>query len=199
VQSNFSTKRLLSRTTPAILLLACAAVSWGQPSPPLQDTVRSPTEEMVEWWNHIGGKLIAMAKDFPEDKYDFKVEKNQRTFAETLLHVASVDYDLASIVSASHIGPDFGKDKHNPSRAIYKTKAEIVKLLENAVETSANVIRQQGDAGLDKTASFSWETGRHIVHVSYIWTAGIEHSGEHLGQLAVYYRANHLTPPESRR
>ena len=43
-------------------------------------------------WNSIGNKLIAMAQDFPEDKYDFKVQKDQRTFAQTLLHVAGVDY-----------------------------------------------------------------------------------------------------------
>jgi len=27
----------------------------------------------------------------------------------------------------------------------------------------------------------------------------IEHSGEHYGQLVVYYRANGLVPPESRK
>jgi hypothetical protein len=36
---------------------------------------------MLDRWNDIGNKLIAMAKDFPEDKYDFKVQKDQRTFA----------------------------------------------------------------------------------------------------------------------
>jgi len=42
--------------------------------------VRSRAEETLEWWNQIGKKLIAMAKDFPEDKYDFKVQKDERTF-----------------------------------------------------------------------------------------------------------------------
>jgi hypothetical protein len=161
--------------------------------------LRSRAEETLEWWNHIGGKLIAMAKDFPEDKYDFKVQKDERTFAENLLHVAAVDYDLGSRVSGSHMGPDFGKDIHNPSLAVYKTKADIVKLLESAVADCAAVIRQQGDAGLDKTTPFGWETGRHVVHTSYIWITGIEHSTEHFGQLAVYYRANNMVPPESRQ
>jgi uncharacterized damage-inducible protein DinB len=66
-------------------------------------------------------KLIALAKDFPEDKYDFKAQKDERTFAQNLLHVAAVDYDLIGKVSGSTTGPDFGKDKHNPSRDIYKT------------------------------------------------------------------------------
>ena len=106
---------------------------------------------------------------------------------------------VASKVSGSNLGPDFGKDKHNPSRDAFKTKAEVVRLLEQAVADGATVIKQQGDAGLDETTPFAWETGRHVVHNSYIWNAAIEHSAEHFGQLVVYYRANNLVPPESRR
>jgi uncharacterized damage-inducible protein DinB len=160
---------------------------------------RSRADETLEWWNQVGNKLIAMAKDFPEDKYDFKLQKDERTFAENLLHVAAVDYDLISRVSGSTVGPDFGKDKHNPPRDAFKTKAQIVKLLEQAVADGAAVIQQQGDAGLDRTQPFGWETGRHVVHNSYIWITAIEHSTEHFGQLVVYYRANNLVPPESRR
>ena len=178
----------------AFTLLAAAGNSLSA-----QTEERSRAEETLEWWNQIGNKLIAMAKDFPEDKYDFKVQKDERTFAENLLHVAAVDYDLASEVAGSHMGPDFGKDIHNPSRAAYKTKADVVKLVESAVADCASVIKQQGDAGLDKTTQFGWETGRHVVHNSYIWITGIEHSTEHFGQLVVYYRANNMVPPESRR
>jgi uncharacterized damage-inducible protein DinB len=173
----------------ALTLLASTATS--QP--------RTRAEETLEWWNHIGNRLIAMAKDFPEDKYDFRLQKDERTFAENLLHVAAVDYDLVSRVSGSKIGPDFGKDAHNPSRDVYKTKADVVKLIEQAVGEGAALIKQQGDSGLDKTQSFGWETGRHVVHNSYIWITAIEHSTEHFGQLVVYYRANNLVPPESRR
>lgn len=45
-------------------------------------------------WNQIGNKLVAMAQDFPEDKYDFKVQKDERTFALNLLHAAAVDFVL---------------------------------------------------------------------------------------------------------
>jgi uncharacterized damage-inducible protein DinB len=161
--------------------------------------VRSRTDETLECWNHIGNKLIAMAKDFPEDKYDFKLQKDERTFAENLLHIAAVDYDLISKVSGSNIGPDFGENKHNPSRDAYKTKADVVKLIQQAVSDGAAAIQQQGDAGLDKTTPFFWEYGQHVVHNSDIWNTAIEHSAEHFGQLVVYYRANNLVPPESRR
>jgi uncharacterized damage-inducible protein DinB len=185
----------------AVTLLALAGTSLyaqGQSQNQPMDSARSRADETLEWWNQIGNKLIAMAKDFPEDKYDFKLQKDERTFAENLLHVAAVDYDLISRVSESNVGPDFGKDKHNPLRDVYKTKADVVKLIEQAVTDGAAVIKQQGDAGLDKTTSFGWETGKHVVHKSYIWITAIEHSTEHFGQLVVYYRANNLVPPESR-
>jgi uncharacterized damage-inducible protein DinB len=186
----------------AFTLFAVAATSLysqGQTQNQATGSARSRADETLEWWNHIGNKLIAMAKDFPEDKYDFKVQKDERSFAENLLHVAAVDYDLTGRVCGSNIGPDFGNDKHNPSRDVYKTKADVVKLIEQAVADGAAVIKQQGDAGLDKTTAFGWETGKHVVHNSYIWITAIEHSTEHFGQLVVYYRANNLVPPESRR
>jgi uncharacterized damage-inducible protein DinB len=186
----------------AVTLLALTGTDlYGQSQPQTQaaGSARSRSEETLEWWNHIGNKLIAMAKDFPEDKYDFKLQKDERTFAQNLLHVAAVDYDLIGRVSGSSIGPDFARDKHNPSRDLYKTKADVVKLLEQAIADGAAVIQQQGDGGLDKTTPFAWETGKHVVHNSYIWITAIEHSTEHFGQLVVYYRANNLVPPESRR
>jgi hypothetical protein len=82
----------------------------------------SRADETLEMWNGIGNKLVAMAQDFPEDKYDFKLQKDQRTFAENLLHVAGVDYDLIRSAAGSNLGPDFGKNKHNPSRDVYRRK-----------------------------------------------------------------------------
>jgi len=158
---------------------------------------RSRADETLDMWNDIGNKLIAMAQDFPEDKYDFKLQKDQRTFAENLLHVAAVDYDLIRSASGSNLGPDFGENKHNPSRDVYKTKADVVKLIQRAVADGAKLIQQQGDTGLDKTTEYAW--GNKMVHNSYTWMFAIEHSAEHYGQLVVYYRANNLVPPDSRR
>jgi len=184
----------------AIGLLAVVGTSpysHGQQQNQAPRPARSRADETLEMWNEIGNKLIAMAQDFPEDKYGFKLQKDQRTFAQNLLHVAAVDYDLMSSVSGSNIGPDFGKNKHNPSREVYKTKADVVKLIQEAVEGGANLIQRQGDVGLEKTTKFAW--GNKLVHNSYTWMWAIEHSGEHYGQLVVYYRANNLVPPDSRR
>jgi uncharacterized damage-inducible protein DinB len=167
------------------------AQKQNQPPAP----ARSRADEMLERWNDIGNKLVAMAKDFPEDKYDFKVQKDQRTFAENLLHAAALDFVLVRRVSGTTVGPDFGEGD-NPKREAFKTKADMVKFVEEAIADGAKVIQQQGDAGLDKTTKFF---GNRMSHNSNIWTFAIEHSGEHYGQLVVYYRANNLVPPDSRR
>jgi dienelactone hydrolase len=165
-----------------------------QPSPALRPAA-SRSEEMLDRWNDIGNKLIAMAQDFPEDKYDFKLQKDERTFALNLLHAAALDFVLMRRIAGANIGPDFGPGD-NPARDVFKTKADVVKFVQEAVADGAQVIQQQGDAGLDNTSKF---LGDRLAHNSSIWTFAIEHSGEYYGQLVVYYRANNLVPPDSRR
>ena len=46
----------------------------------------SPSEGVLQQWNDIGRKLIAIAENFPEDKYDFKPTPAVRSFAERLIH-----------------------------------------------------------------------------------------------------------------
>jgi uncharacterized damage-inducible protein DinB len=181
---------------PAILLAIAATnvCSLAQAQNQAPAPVRSRTEETLDRWNDIGNKLIAMAEDFPEDKYDFKVQKDERTFADNLLHEAALDYVVIRRVSGTNVGPDFGQGD-NPSRDAFKTKADVVKFVQQAVADGASVIQQQGDAGLDKTSAW----GKRLVHNSYLWMFAIEHSGEHYGQLVVYYRANNMVPPDSRR
>jgi uncharacterized damage-inducible protein DinB len=169
--------------------LPAAQTSTAGPAP--ADT---RANEMLERWNAIGNKLIAMAKDFPEEKYDFKVQKDERTFAENLLHATAFDFIVVREISGSKVGPDFGEGD-NPSRAVFKTKADVVSFVQQAVEAGAKTIQEQGDAGLDKTSPW----GKRLVHNSYKWMYAIEHSGEHYGQLVVYYRANGLVPPDSRK
>jgi uncharacterized damage-inducible protein DinB len=145
-------------------------------------------------WNDVGNKLIAAAQDFPEDKYDFKVQKDERTFALNLLHAAATDFVLIRRISGSNLGPDFGEGDY-PTREAFKTKADV-KFVQEAVAAGAKVIQQQGDAGLDTTKKFF---GNRLAHNSSLWTFAMEHSGEHYGQFVVYYRANNLVPPDSRR
>ena len=57
-----------------IIVVAVAALlpsgTRAQDSP--KGPVLSPSQAVLQNWNEIGRKLIAMAEDFPEAKYDFK-------------------------------------------------------------------------------------------------------------------------------
>jgi hypothetical protein len=184
----------LSATPAAIPDERIASQASAKSTEDSSDLLLPPSEDLSRAWDEIGGKLVEMAQDFPEDKYDFKVQKDQRTFAETILHIANDDFLAITAVKGSQAGPDFHGE--HPSRAVYKSKADVVKLLKDAVAAGSAVIKAQGDAGLDK-AIFSPFTA-DPVRVSTLWWSVIEDDGDHYGQLVVYYRANNLVPPRSR-
>jgi hypothetical protein len=186
-----------------IMLASCilfAAGGLAAANDPVQDSASSkdfllaPSEDLARAWDEIGGKLVEMALDFPEDKYDFKVQKDQRTFAETILHVAGDNLLTISAIKGSPVGPDFHGEA--PSRATYKTKADVVNLIKQAVSQGSAVIKAQGDVGLGRQVLSPF--GADPVRVSTLWWSVIEDDGEHYGQLVVYYRANNMVPPRSR-
>ena len=155
------------------------------PKPPL-----SPSQMLLEAWNDIGRKLIAMAEDFPEDKYDFKPNPAQRTFAEQLLHAASGNYYF--INPATGVKPP----SDDPKRSDYKTKASVVEFVRKSFADGAALIKSKGDAGMNDL--FVEPFGNQQARFSEGAWSIIEHSGEHYGQLVVYYRVAGLVPPESR-
>src|ERR1700690_2743168 len=113
-----------------ILLVGIGTISYVQAETPnaAPRQADSRANEMLDRWNAIGTKLIGMAEDFPEEKYDFKIQKDQRTFAENLLHAAAFEFIVARKVSGTNVGPDFGEGD-NPPRAAFKTKADVVKFV----------------------------------------------------------------------
>jgi hypothetical protein len=125
--------------TVAIVALPIAAKSQTAPAKDAPKPAKSPSAEVLAAWNDIGRRLVDMAEDFPEDKYDFKTTPAQRTFAENLLHVAS-DYCLEiSAIKGSRIGPAVEPEK-DLTRKDYPTKASVVKLLKQVVADGAAVV-----------------------------------------------------------
>jgi uncharacterized damage-inducible protein DinB len=153
--------------------------------------VASPTQAVLAQWNDIGRKLIAMAEDFPEDKYEFKPNPEQRSFREGLLHVADVNYFFTSPVKGEKppAQEDFSKDK-------LKTKAEVAAYVKKSFADGAAAIKAKGDAGLNSLVVDPYANQQvRVIDMAYGF---MEHSGEHYGQLVVYYRVSGLVPPESR-
>jgi uncharacterized damage-inducible protein DinB len=151
----------------------------------------SPSQAVLESWNDIGRKLIAMAEDFPEDKYDFKPTPAQRTFAEQLLHATGANYFFTNLTLGQK--PPAEED---PKRDQFKTKADVVAFVKKSFADGAAAIKTKGDKGMSDLVVDP--DSHQQVRISDMAYAFIEHSGEHYGQLVVYYRVAGLVPPESR-
>src|SRR5580765_309661 len=150
----------------------------------------SPSQAVLEGWNDVGRTLIAMAEDFPEDKYDFKPTPAQRSFAEQLLHAAGANYYFTNPVMGQK--PPAGED---PKLDQYKTKADIVAFVKKAFADGAAAIQSKGEKGLTTEVVYLPDQKARVLDIA---NGLIEHSGEHYGQLVVYYRLAGLVPPESR-
>ncbi len=187
---------------PKFLAAALLAATLAIPAIPAhaQDTTKKnttvkppdpPSKVVLDSWNDIGRKLIAMAEDFPENKYDFKPTPAQRTFAEQLLHAAGANYYFTN--------PAMGitaKVDENPKRDQYKTKADVVAFVKKSFADGAAAIKAKGDKGMNDLIV---DPFAHQQIRVYDFAYGfIEHCGEHYGQLVVYYRLSGLVPPESR-
>ena len=150
----------------------------------------SPSQAVLEQWNDVGRKLIAMAEDFPEDKYEYKPQADSRTFAAGLIHVSASMYYFTDFALGQK--PRYPDD---PKRDDLKTKAQIVAFVKKCVQDGADAIKAKGDKGLNEVVN---DGGPHLDRLYDLAYGLIEHSGEHYGQLVVYYRSNGLVPPESR-
>jgi hypothetical protein len=162
-----------------------------------QETKKAPpkpapsmSEAVLEQWNDIGRKLIAMAEDFPEDKYEYKPAPESRTFAANLLHAAGSMYYFTDIALGQK--PRYPDD---PKRDNLMTKAQVVAFVKQCVADGADAIKKKGDKGMTEAVNAG---GPHLDRLYDLAYGLIEHSGEHYGQLVVYYRNNGMVPPESR-
>jgi uncharacterized damage-inducible protein DinB len=155
----------------AMLLLAVAAEMAGQGP---AGTAKSMREDFAG----VNQKVLAMAKDFPEDKYAFKLKPEMRSFGDVIVHIASGNIYAAKAGRGEKVKWDEADPKN------YKNKAEIVAMLEKSINDADATFKNVSDASLAKNVE--------------PWLDVMEHSAEHYGMLVAYYRTNGLVPPESR-
>ncbi|MCU1304777.1 MAG: hypothetical protein JWQ87_5061 [Candidatus Sulfotelmatobacter sp.] len=181
----------------AAVILAAAVLSFpvhAQDTSKKEAAVKpalSPSQAVLEAWNDVGRKLIAMAEDFPEDKYDFKPTPAQRAFADQLLHAAGANYFFTNLAMGKAAPAE-----EDPKRDQYKTKADVVAFVKKSFADGAAAIKAKGDKGMSDMVVDPF--GHQQMRVSDMAYGFIEHSGEHYGQLVTYYRLAGLVPPESR-
>jgi uncharacterized damage-inducible protein DinB len=147
-----------------------------------------PSEALIEEWNDLGRRLIAIAEDMPEDKYDYKPKPEMRSWLAQLAHAANANYFF--------INPATGKPmpKDDPDMSQLKTRAQVVAYVKKCFQDGTDLIKSLGDAGMAKTV----DAGGQMMRIDALAYDLIGHGNSHYGQIVVYYRLNGIVPPESR-
>ena len=162
--------RLTGYTTIAAVAVLAAAV-WAQQQ-------KTPAAEIAAVFADVNGKVLDMAKDFPAEKYDYKLRPEMRPFGAVIVHIASGNVFAAK----AGRGEKVKWDELDPAN--YKTKEQAVALLEKSIA--------------DATATLKSRSAESFHQSVEPWLSVTEHAGEHYGLLVAYYRANGMVPPASR-
>lgn len=165
-----STRRGLIPLSALLVLASFSALS--------QSASRTTAQSIRGHFPAVNQRLLTMAKDFPDDKYDFKLTPEMRTFAAVMVHVASGNV----YASQAGRGEKVNWDELDPKG--YANKTAVVALMEKSIADAQATLKSVPDAALAKSVE--------------PWLGVLEHSAEHYGLLVAYYRANGLAPPESR-
>jgi uncharacterized damage-inducible protein DinB len=152
----------------SILVLSTSAISQ----------TRTTAQSIRGHFSSINQRVLEMAKDFPEDKYDYKLKSEMRSFGAVMVHIASGNVYAAKAGK----GENVNWDELDPKD--YKTKAQVVSLMEKSIRDAEATLKGLPDDSFAKTVE--------------PWISVTEHSAEHYGLLVAYYRANGLVPPQSR-
>ncbi|HJZ96179.1 MAG TPA: DinB family protein [Candidatus Solibacter sp.] len=163
------------RTGCALLMAAALALVAQQRQPP------TPAQQIINNVNGVNRRILEMAKDFPEEKYNFRATPEVRSFGEVILHVMAGNTYGAKVARGV---PDANWDKEEVDPKNYHGKAEIVAAFEKSANDAADALKALPPETFSKSLA--------------PWPSVIEHGGEHYGQLVVYYRLNGMVPPASR-
>lgn len=142
-------------------------------------------------------KFIALAKEIPAEKYDWRPGQGVRSISDVLRHVASDNYLIPSILGHA-ADPATGIKGEDYKTAVAfegrkSTKEQTVADLEKSFANLKQAMQATTPAKLgDQVKMFGQPFTRQRA-----WVLGTTHLHEHLGQLIAYARTNGVKPPWS--
>ena len=177
----------------SLVIIGCGGAPPAQEAAPAAEPAPAPggaavRADLIKDWERQKATLLAIADAMPEDKFGFKSTPAQRSYAEQIMHVATVNVDILKLVGGQAPPPTFTAESA-------KTKADILKALGESYDHGIALLNEQTDASITGTveAAFLGPSTRARV----FWFL-LGHSMDIYGQLAVYLRLNGIVPPASR-
>ncbi len=186
--------------------LACSMVSFAQVTAPAansaiaaQATANKPMEEwrtkMLADWTRAKEYTKEYLDAMPEDGTNYKPnaqDKDMRTFAEQMLHLAGNLYFLGSTATGG-ANPYQGKNLEKMDE--YKTKAALSKIVLESYDFMIATVKSFDLAkGGDALKLFN----RFDTNRSGAIAAAFEHQTHHRGQTTIYIRMKGVKPPQEK-
>jgi hypothetical protein len=163
----------MSRLAGYLLLLIAAPFAQAQPKAP------TAAEALKRNFDYVNHKVLEMAQDFPAEKYSYKLKPEMRTFGAVIVHIASGNIYAAK----AGLGEKVKWDDQEQDPAKYPTRQACVALLKKSIEDANAALKANPEGPAKNMQPF---------------LSVLQHTSEHYGLLVAYYRANGLTPPDSR-
>ncbi len=162
--------------------VAASTVFAQSPSPSL-------VKDLVAGWQRAATDIIDVAEAMPEERYDFKPVPEISTFRDQLVHVAGIAQRFI----------DSAKGTKSESGQAHKTmtKAEVIGLLKQTLQTGQEMIGSMTDAQLAEQVKYP--IGDRMVTRLGFWLGPLYQVRNHHGQLVVYLRLNGIVPPTTAR
>jgi uncharacterized damage-inducible protein DinB len=141
-------------------------------------------------WDRNKGLIAGIANAMPDDKFAFKPTPAQRTFAEQVMHVATIDVMLLGTMGGKTPAPKLNEKA--------STKAEVLAELQKSQDFGTAVLKEFSDAQLSERVKSLPFMGPTVSRLRLAYFS-ISHGQDIYGQMAVYLRLNGVTPPASNR
>jgi uncharacterized damage-inducible protein DinB len=178
------------KTTFSALLLAALFVIL-----PRAAAADSPFEaafrtSLLKSFNDASGKILSLAEAIPESNYGWRPMEKVSSVQEILIHVTETNLGLGARLGGT---PPAGLDRKSVRTAM-KTKADAIKITEQAMDFIREVIAQIPAAELIPEVTV-FGSPAPKMRVAFL---PADHAHEHLGQLIAYARMNRIVPPWSK-
>jgi len=195
---------LMMKTKLILLVLASVGLSVAQADSVSKKTVKQPQRSFVgdvpttvadsvaETLKFAERNFLGVAEAMPEDKYGYVPTAGNfdgvRSFGEQVKHVACAQFAFFNEFEGKKPPDDCEKGGHDPA----KTKADLIKYLENSFQYSNRVIAGlTADNALDRIeVRYAAPNTKLGISVASVW-----HVTDHYGQLVEYLRMNGIVPP----
>ena len=147
----------------------------------------------------VRSKLVSLAMAVPAERYDWRPAPGIRSVREVMLHVASENYLLPSLVgtpapSTSGIDVHDGESVNRFEKRSLSRDSVVAELDRSFVHLANSIVRTGSAKDLSRSVNLLGKSST----VQETWVLATVHLHEHLGQMIAYARFNDVVPPWSR-